>query len=353
MTAQKTKNTCGKILGNIGLFLLVFLAAVPVLWLIYLSLKSNTDILTNPLALPDTLHWENYVNAYKTIPFYSMVKNTGIVILISVPVSMLLSIFAAFALGRMRFGSGKVQNGVYFYFVCGVIMPTCVMILPIYLVMVKVGLYDTLWSTILTHIGWTAPMNMMIMVSGFRSIPDSLEEAAIIDGCSIWQLLFRILVPVAKPVISTALIMTFLACWNDFPLAKIMLNSPDVRTLSIAAAYFKGTFSTNYALMTAGCVILIIPQLLIFTRLNDYLRHIQPVHLIEVALQQGGTVVLRCGHGGAAAVDAVQLHADIRLRQSQRQHQRQGQYPTYNSLLHLSPSLRAQQSPLYPVLCSL
>lgn len=77
---QKTKNTCGKILGNIGLFLLVFLAAVPVLWLIYLSLKSNTDILTNPLALPDTLHWENYVNAYKTIPFYSMVKNTGIVI---------------------------------------------------------------------------------------------------------------------------------------------------------------------------------------------------------------------------------------------------------------------------------
>ena len=162
---QKTKNTCGKILGNIGLFLLVFLAAVPVLWLIYLSLKSNTDILTNPLALPDTLHWENYVNAYKTIPFYSMVKNTGIVILISVPVSMLLSIFAAFALGRMRFGSGKVQNGVYSYFVCGVIMPTCVMILPIYLVMVKVGLYDTLWSTILTHIGWTAPMNMMIMAS--------------------------------------------------------------------------------------------------------------------------------------------------------------------------------------------
>lgn len=126
-------------------------------------------------------------------------------------------------------------------------------------------------STILTHIGWTAPMNMMIMVSGFRSIPDSLEEAAIIDGCSIWQLLFRILVPVAKPVISTALIMTFLACWNDFPLAKIMLNSPDVRTLSIAAAYFKGTFSTNYALMDRGCVILIIPQLLIFTIFQRYI----------------------------------------------------------------------------------
>jgi ABC-type multidrug transport system fused ATPase/permease subunit len=70
-------------------------------------------------------------------------------------------------------------------------------------------------------------------------------------------------VPVAKPVISTAIILTFLACWNDFPLARIMLNSPDVRTISLAAAYFKGTFSTNYAMMTSGCVILIIPQLLI------------------------------------------------------------------------------------------
>lgn len=268
---QKTKNTCGKILGNIGLFLLVFLAAVPVLWLIYLSLKSNTDILTNPLALPDTLHWENYVNAYKTIPFYSMVKNTGIVILISVPVSMLLSIFAAFALGRMRFGSGKVQNGVYSYFVCGVIMPTCVMILPIYLVMVKVGLYDTLWSTILTHIGWTAPMNMMIMVSGFRLDP------GLAGGGRDHRRLQHLAAAVPDPRAGGKAGHLHRA-HHDLP--RLLERLPagqdhaelaDVRTLSIAAAYFKGTFSTNYALMTAGCVILIIPQLLIFTIFQRYI----------------------------------------------------------------------------------
>lgn len=103
---QKTKNTCGKILGNIGLFLLVFLAAVPVLWLIYLSLKSNTDILTNPLALPDTLHWENYVNAYKTIPFYSMVKNTGIVILI-IPQLLIFTIFQRYIISGVTAGAVK------------------------------------------------------------------------------------------------------------------------------------------------------------------------------------------------------------------------------------------------------
>ncbi len=262
---SKRRPSVGTVVGNVLLCLLVFTFAVPVLWLVYLSLKTNTEIMTDPLALPETVQWVNYLDAFRKVPFLSMITNTAIVIAVSVPGGMLLSVFAAFALGRMRFGSGKLQNRIYTFFVCGVIMPTCVMILPIYLVMVKVKLYDTLWSTIFTHIGWTAPMNMMIMVSGFKGIPDSLEEAAVIDGCNIWQLLFRILVPIAKPVISTAFIMTFLACWNDFPLAKIMLNSPAVRTISIAASYFKGQFSTNYALMTAGCVILIVPQLLIFT----------------------------------------------------------------------------------------
>ena len=261
----KKRPSVGTVVGNVLLCLLVFTFAVPVLWLVYLSLKTNTEIMTDPLALPETVQWVNYLDAFRKVPFLSMITNTAIVIAVSVPGGMLLSVFAAFAIGRMRFGSGKLQNRIYTFFVCGVIMPTCVMILPIYLVMVKVKLYDTLWSTIFTHIGWTAPMNMMIMVSGFKGIPDSLEEAAVIDGCNIWQLLFRILVPIAKPVISTAFIMTFLACWNDFPLAKIMLNSPAVRTISIAASYFKGQFSTNYALMTAGCVILIVPQLLIFT----------------------------------------------------------------------------------------
>jgi len=262
--AGRKKLTGRKLLGNAGLFLLVLLAAVPTLWLIFLSLKTNNEILTQPLSLPARVQWKNYTDAFRTIPFFSMIKNTLIVLAVSVPVSMLFSILAAFALGRMHFGTGRLQNAVYSYFVCGVIMPTAIMILPIYLVMVKVGLYDTLWSTILVHIGWTAPMNMMIMVSGFRKIPDSLEEAAVIDGCSVWQVLFKILVPVAKPVISTAAIMTFLACWNDFALARILLNDPSVRTISLAAAYFKGVFSTNYALMTAGCVILILPQLLIF-----------------------------------------------------------------------------------------
>ena len=257
----KKRLTARSVIGNILLFLLVFTAAVPVLWLVFLSLKTNTEIMTSPLAPPKAVQWVNYLDAFRTVPFLSMIANTALV--------MLFSVFAAFAIGRMRFGSGRVQNQVYTYFVCDVIMPTCVMILPIYLVMVK--LCDTLWSTIFTHIGWTAPMNMMIMVAGFRSVPDSLEEAAVIDGCSILQMLFRILVPITKPVISTAFIMTFLACWNDFPLAKIMLNSPSVRTLSIAAAYFKGQFSTNYALMTAGCVILIVPQLLIFTVFQRYI----------------------------------------------------------------------------------
>ena len=107
----KQRKTFGKVFGNIGLAMLVFMAAVPVLWLIFLSMKTNNDILTNPLALPDKLHLENYVNAFQTIPFFSMIKNTALVICVAVPTALLFSIFAAFAMGRMRFGGGIRRSG--------------------------------------------------------------------------------------------------------------------------------------------------------------------------------------------------------------------------------------------------
>ena len=94
----------GKVIGNILLFALVVIHAVPVIWLIYLSLKTNTEIMTSPLAPPKVIQWVNYLDAFRTIPFLSMIANTAIVIAVSVPAAMLFSIFAAFAIGRMRFG---------------------------------------------------------------------------------------------------------------------------------------------------------------------------------------------------------------------------------------------------------
>lgn len=273
ISSEKAKRNriIGAVAGNIGLALLVFIFLIPIIWLIFLSLKSDVEIFTEPLKWYTEVHWENYTNAFRLVPFGTMLSNSAFVVLLAVPTTVIFDIFVAFAIGRMRFGNRRLQNGIFRLFVFGVIAPTSILMFPVYLLLTKLGLYDNIWAVVLTHIGWGASMNIMIMVSGFRSVPDSLEEAAVIDGCNIWQLLWKVLVPVAKPVIATCVILTFLGCWNDFALAKVMLNSPANRTISLAASYFKGQFSTNYALTAAGSVILVVPQLIVFVIFQRYI----------------------------------------------------------------------------------
>jgi len=265
-----TKKT-SRILGQILLFIVVAIATVPLVWTVFLSLKTNNDILINPLGWPEKIQWINYSEAIMKIPFFSMVSNTAIVLAVTLPACILFSVLAAFAISRMKFGSGRLQNGVYSYFVAGVIMPTFVLLFPVYLIMNRMGLHDTLWSVILPHIGWTVPLNMMILVNSFKSVPDSIEEAAFMDGCSVWKMLLKIFIPMMKSSISTVFIFNFLSVWNDFPLARVMLINPGLRTISLAASYFKGQYSDNYALMTAGVVILTIPQLAIFAFFQKYI----------------------------------------------------------------------------------
>jgi len=171
---------------------------------------------------------------------------------------------SAFAISRMRFGSGRLQNAVYSYFISGIILPVFVLLFPVYLIMVRTGLYNSLWAVIFPLIGWAAPLNMLILVGAFRSVPASLEEAAVLDGCSVPRILINIFVPIMKPAISTVFILNFLSVWNDFALSKTVLMNPDLRTLSLAAILFRGEYSKDYGLIAAGVFILILPQIVIF-----------------------------------------------------------------------------------------
>ncbi len=257
--------------GRIALFVFIAIPTIPLLWTIVLSLKTNSQILTNPMGWPEEIQWINYANAIRKIPFAAMVRNTLLVLAGTLPFALLLSIFAAFALSRMRLGTGRMSNAVYLYFISGVIMPVFVLLFPVYVMMQKLHLHDTLWATILPHIAWVAPMNMLLMVGCFKAVPGEIEEAAVIDGCNVWRLLFQVFIPVVKPCLSTVFILNFLDVWNDFPLARVMLIDPGLRTISLAASYFKGQYSANYALMTAGVIILIVPQLAVFAFFQRYI----------------------------------------------------------------------------------
>lgn len=265
------KVTIGSIIAEIVVVIAVLSALAPLLWGLFMSLKTNNEIFTKPFEFPEVWMWSNYPKAFKIISVPKLVVNTLIDEVFSLTGGMLITFFSSFGIARFRFGSGKLQNTIYTFFISGIIVPFFVVMLPLYMLMVKLRLTDTLWSLILVHLAGAVPMNTLLMVGSFRSIPGSLEESAAIDGAGMWRILFSIYCPLLMPTLATILILSFLGIWNDFQLALIMLTTPAKRTIALASSLFKNLYTMDYSLMTAGVMILISPQLLVFAFFQRYI----------------------------------------------------------------------------------
>lgn len=265
---MRRRRLMGKVIKELLLLLVVICGIIPLVWVVFLSLKSNTEIFANPLSWPEEIRWINYVVAFGKIPWAKMLKNTFFEMAIALPVGMIISFLSSFAIARVRFGNEKWNETCYTYFLAGIIIPTFVMLFPVYQIINKLGLYDSLWANIVVHISWCAPMNTVIMVNALRGIPNELEEAAVIDGAGVWKLLRTIYVPLTKPTLVTIFILSFIGIWNDYVLSKTMLIDNANSTISMAASLFKGLYSADYATMTASIVILVLPQLIVFSALQ-------------------------------------------------------------------------------------
>lgn len=248
----------------------IVLMLVPFLGILYLSVKPNAEILAGNLSLPLAAEWANYAKALSAIDFVTMIRNTMIVAVITIAAEFVLGITGSFAISRFKIGTGKLQHFFYVYFIIGIIIPVFVLIYPVYKMNFMLGTLDTLWAVILPYIGWSAPMNTMLLVSAFNNIPDTLEEAAVIDGCGTFRLLTQIDMPIIRPAITTMLIINFLAIWNEFAVSVIMLTSPEVQTISLASAKFVGIHTTDYGAMAAAVVLLSIPQVAVFSMFQKY-----------------------------------------------------------------------------------
>ena len=243
----------------------VIIAFFPFFWAFILSLKSNADIARGDLSLPVVPAWENYIKAWNMIDIPLMIRNTLFIAVISMSICVVISIFGAFALSRIKFGTGLLQRVYYLYFIVGLIIPAHVMLYPVYKMNALFGTLDSLWGVILPYIGWNVPMNMLLLVGAFKAVPDSVEESAVIDGCNPFKLLLRVDMPMIKAAIGTVLIVNFLAVWNEFAVSVIMLSSPSNQTISLATSKFVGQFLVDYASMAAAVIMLVIPQVLAFS----------------------------------------------------------------------------------------
>jgi raffinose/stachyose/melibiose transport system permease protein len=210
-------------------------------------------------ALPPTLHWQNYVTAWREGGFASSFLTSAIVAAVMVPTSLLLSVLGGFAFATMRF---RGSRALFYLFILGLIIPTEATIVPLYFDVRSAGLLDTYWALILIEIAGELAFGIFWMRAAFLSAPTSILEAARIDGASSWRTLWRIMVPFAKPAILTLAVLTFADSWNEFFLALVFTINHTTAPAGLAS--FSGRFTTDVALVSAGAVIVAIPILVVF-----------------------------------------------------------------------------------------
>lgn len=244
-------------------YLVTFLIVLPILWIMLLSLQPSDTILSDPFSLR-TLTFDNYRNVIASLPLVQMYKNTIIVAFISVTVGTIISFMAAFALTRMVFRRRAAQSSLRFYLLAGLAVPVYVLLFPIYRLDLALGIFGTYAALILPYIAVSIPFNTLLMTGFLREFPSELEEAAIMDGAGLFRICWSVVLPAMRPVIATILIFNVVYVFNEFPFVSILINNPDLATVSLAVSKFQGQYTVDYGGMMAAATLVLLPQLVIY-----------------------------------------------------------------------------------------
>lgn len=250
---------------------ITFLVMIPFLWMILLAFKSNQEILSSPFTLPSSFNLDNFKRAVSTLNVLTMYKNTFIIAMITIAIEIVITFMSAFALSRMVFRSNKLRSGLYYFFLFGLAVPPFILLFPVYRTTINLGLVNTHASLILPYIATSISFNTLLFTGFLRAFPREIEEAAIIDGCSLFTLCKSVVLPIMKPVIVTVFVFNVLYVWNEFPFAVTLINDPSKLTIPLGISQFKGMWSVDYGGMIAASLLLMIPQLAFYGFFQRYI----------------------------------------------------------------------------------
>jgi multiple sugar transport system permease protein len=287
-----------KALRNAGLFVasVVFLAYVlaPIAWLVSSSFQSEAEITSKPPHWiphhPTTENFEAIFGAgsrevtYETrrqgdtatggyIPstaknLLPSMWNSFVVAIAVVVLNLVVSVPAAYALAKIRF-VGR-QGSIYLMLTTRVI-PDIALVVPFFLFIRKLGLLDSLTSLVITYLAITVPFSIFILVSYFESLPDELDKAARVDGCTRFQTLVRVFLPLALPSLVAVILFTFLTSWNEFLLALMFTQTPASQTMPIVVASFTSDFTISFSFINAAGVLAIVPPVILAILFERYI----------------------------------------------------------------------------------
>ena len=246
----------------IGSILITLLVIIPLLWMVLLSFKTNTEIMTSPLSMPKSLNFENYKHAMEILNYGQLYGNTMFVCAASIVLELVITFFSSFVIARMEFNK-KIKGLLYTYLIAGLSISPFILLFPVYKINVFLGLSGKM-GLILPYVATSISFNTLLLVGYLKTLPMEIDEAALMDGCNIWQLMLKVILPMTKPVIATVVIFNVLYIWNEFPFASIMLRDVTDYTLSMGASFFKGTYTVDYGGIIASSIMIIIPELIFY-----------------------------------------------------------------------------------------
>ncbi|PFN97255.1 sugar ABC transporter permease [Bacillus sp. AFS076308] len=269
--SYKTSNTIGQKIGYGILYLILGIIAIiqiyPLIWLFLFSLKTNQEVFgMSPFSLPQHPQWGNYLKAWTAGHIDAYFFNSVIYTVVAVVLTVILASFVTFAITRMQW---KLSGLVMGLFMAGYMIPLHSTLIPLFNTFKSVHLIDNPVSVILSYVAFNLPITIMILSGFYKSLPREVEEAAVIDGCSIHRIFFQITLPMTVPVLSTTVIINMIYNWNEFVFVNTFLSSDKWKTITVGVNNFVGQYLTDWGAIGATLMISIIPVLIAFFVLSD------------------------------------------------------------------------------------
>lgn len=264
---EKKKWTAGEIVVMVVLAVLVLVVASPVIYALLNSFRSYAEITKDPMGLPTTFTFDNYVALFQQTAFPEAVLNTLIITVGTVVMLVLIVPMAAYGIERV---GGRTSRFLYVLFIAGLMIPFQVRMIPLVKGFDDVGLYSTLLSVILVHLGGAASFGVLLYCSFIKGIPIEVEEAAHVDGAGRLRTFWLIVFPMLLPVTSAFVIIQSLGLWNDFFIPLVFLDSSSAGTINVAINRMVGLLTSQWQLIYTGAILAIIPSVAIFAGFQRY-----------------------------------------------------------------------------------
>ena len=246
--------------------IVVVIMFVPIVILLFGSLKTTGEMYSHPYALPNPPHWENLVGILSTAAFWRLLRNSVVLMLATTTGVVFVCGLAAFVFARLDF---RGKHWIFNLFTLGLMFPINVAILPVYFVLrqmneMGIPLIDSLVGVMLVQIAFNISGNILILRGFFTAIPAELQDAAYIDGCNNFDFFWRILLPLARPALAAVAALTMIVSWNDLLVPLVVLNSDKLWTLPLGTMQFQGQYGQDLALVSAFVALSAIPTLIFY-----------------------------------------------------------------------------------------